>query len=117
MSVRMILIRLFVLMSNQRSSLGRHVSAYPHGTGSGITLRVRTFGNGYQLHDDRAFGQLAQSQVRDTRTAVDLAWEIKELLDADYPDVKKVVLAWENFNTYVSASLYKAFEPAEDGAC
>lgn len=51
--------------------------------------------------------------VRDTRTAVDLAQEVKELLDVDYPDAKKVVLVWDNLNTHVPASLYKAFEPAE----
>lgn len=51
--------------------------------------------------------------VRDTRTAVDLAHEVKELLDLDYPDAKKVVLVWDNLNTHAPASLYKAFEPAE----
>lgn len=51
--------------------------------------------------------------VRDTRTAVDLAQEVKELLDVDYPDAKKVLLVWDNLNTHVPASLYKAFEPAE----
>ena len=51
--------------------------------------------------------------VRDIRTAVDLAWEIKQLLDVNYPDAKKVVLVSDNLNTHVPASLYKAFEPAE----
>ncbi len=51
--------------------------------------------------------------VRETKTAIDLAHEVKELLDVDYPTVKKVVLIWDNLNTHVPASLYKAFEPAE----
>ena len=51
--------------------------------------------------------------VRTTRTAIDLAEEIKELLDVDYLDAEKVVLLWDNLNTHVPASLYKAFEPAE----
>ena len=51
--------------------------------------------------------------VRATKTAIDLAEEIKELLDVDYPDAEKVVLVWDNLNTYTPASLYKAFEPAE----
>lgn len=51
--------------------------------------------------------------VRETRTAVDLAQEVKELLDVDYPDAEKVVLVWDNLNTHVPASLYKAFDPAE----
>ena len=51
--------------------------------------------------------------VRETRTAIDLAHEVKELLDVDYPDAKKVTLIWDNLNTHTPASLYKAFEPAE----
>jgi DDE superfamily endonuclease len=51
--------------------------------------------------------------VRETKTAVDLAQEIRELLDVDYPDAEKVVLVWDNLNTHAPASLYKAFEPAE----
>jgi len=51
--------------------------------------------------------------VRETKTAIDLAHEVKELLDVDYPTAKKVVLIWDNLNTHAPASLYKAFEPAE----
>lgn len=51
--------------------------------------------------------------VRPTKTAIDLAEEIKELLDVDYPDAEKVVLVWDNLNTHTPASLYKAFAPAE----
>ena len=51
--------------------------------------------------------------VRETKTAIDLAEEIRELLDVDYPDAETVVLVWENLNTHTPASLYKAFEPAE----
>lgn len=51
--------------------------------------------------------------VRPERKAVDLAEEIKELLDVDYTEAEKVVLVWDNLNTHVPASLYKAFEPKE----
>jgi hypothetical protein len=51
--------------------------------------------------------------VRPTKTALDLAQEIKELLDVDYPNAKKVVLVWDNLNTHTPAPLYKAFAPAE----
>ena len=51
--------------------------------------------------------------VRETKTAIDLAHEIKELLDVDYPDAETVVLVWDNLNTHTPASLYKAFEPTE----
>ena len=51
--------------------------------------------------------------VRATKTALDLAHEIKELLDVDYPNAEKVVLVWDNLNTHAPASLYKAFPPQE----
>jgi hypothetical protein len=51
--------------------------------------------------------------VRETKTAIDLAEEIKELLDVNYADAETVVLIWDNLNTHTPASLYKAFEPAE----
>lgn len=51
--------------------------------------------------------------VRPTKTALDLAEEIKTLLDVDYPDAQKVVLVWDNLNTHTPASLYKAFPPEE----
>lgn len=52
-------------------------------------------------------------KVRARRTRVDWAYEIKELLDVDYPDVEKVILVCDNLNTHTIASLYEAFEPAE----
>lgn len=51
--------------------------------------------------------------VRETKTAIDLAEEVKTLLDVDYPSADTVVLVWDNLNTHVPASLYKAFPPAE----
>jgi len=58
-------------------------------------------------------GGWCKVNVRETKTAIDLAHEIKELLDVDYPDAQTVVLVWDNLNTHTPASLYKAFEPAE----
>jgi len=49
--------------------------------------------------------------VRQRRTAVDWAHEIKELLEVDYPQADKVVLVCDNLNTHTIASLYKAFKP------
>ena len=51
--------------------------------------------------------------VRARRTCVDWAWEIKELLDVDYPETEKVVVVCDNLNTHTTASLYEAFEPSE----
>ena len=51
--------------------------------------------------------------VRQRKTAIDWAHEIKELLDKDYPDVEKVILVCDNLNTHKIASLYETFEPKE----
>ena len=51
--------------------------------------------------------------VRETKTALDIAQEIKELADVDYPGAEKIVLVWDNYVTHAPASLYKAFPPEE----
>lgn len=51
--------------------------------------------------------------VRERRTAVDWALEIRHLADVMYPDVEKIVLVMDNLNTHRPASLYKAFPPEE----
>lgn len=51
--------------------------------------------------------------VRERKTAVDWAQEIKELLDQDYPQAEKVVLVCDNLNTHKMASFYETFEPQE----
>ncbi len=51
--------------------------------------------------------------IRDTKTRVDWAEEIRQLLAKDYPDAKKVILVCDNLNTHKCASLYEAFVPKE----
>jgi hypothetical protein len=51
--------------------------------------------------------------VREHRTAVDWAYEIRDLLNEDYPDAEKVTLICDNLNTHKIASLYEAFEPIQ----
>jgi len=51
--------------------------------------------------------------VRERKTRKDWAEEIKELLEADYPEADKVILVCDNLNTHTPGSLYEAFEPAE----
>jgi hypothetical protein len=51
--------------------------------------------------------------VRDRRTAVDWAHEIKYLSDVMYPDAQKIILVMDNLNTHKPASLYKAFPPED----
>lgn len=50
--------------------------------------------------------------VRDSRTRIDWAEEVRVLLTEDYPDAEKVTLVCDNLNTHAIASLYEAFEPA-----
>jgi hypothetical protein len=50
--------------------------------------------------------------VRDSRTAVDWAEQVRILLEVDYPTARKVKLVCDNLNTHTTAALYEAF-PAE----
>jgi len=52
-------------------------------------------------------------RVRERRTKVDWAEEIKLLLDVDYPHAEKVILICDQLNTHKKGALYEAFEPAE----
>jgi hypothetical protein len=54
-----------------------------------------------------------QVSVRERRTSIDWAQEIKELLDMRYAKAQKVLLIMDNLNTHSIGSLYEAFEPAE----
>jgi len=51
--------------------------------------------------------------VTNTRTAVDWAHQIKNLVDIQYPNAERIVLVMDNLNTHTGASLYKAFPPEE----
>lgn len=58
-------------------------------------------------------GSWRKVNVRERKTSVDWAQEIKELLDHDYPHARKVILICDNLNTHKIASLYEAFDPQE----
>jgi hypothetical protein len=51
--------------------------------------------------------------ARGRRTAVDWAEEVRSLLDDEYPNAEIVILVCDNLNTHKTASLYRAFPPAE----
>ena len=51
--------------------------------------------------------------VREHRTAVDWAEEIKYLVDEMYPDAEKIILVMDNLNTHKPFSLYKKYKPEE----
>ena len=50
---------------------------------------------------------------RDSRTRLDWAEEVRQLLDVDYQDAPKVKLVCDNLNTHNIASLYEAFPAPE----
>ena len=50
---------------------------------------------------------------RDSRTRIDWAEEVRQLLDVDYPQARKVKLVCDNLNTHNIASLYEAFPATE----
>lgn len=54
-----------------------------------------------------------QISVRDRRTAIDWAQEVRELLDVRYAEAEKVLLVMDNLNTHAIGSLYEAFDPTE----
>lgn len=54
---------------------------------------------------------LRQVAVRERRTRIEWAQQIRELLDVHYKDVPKVKLVMDNLNTHTIASLYEAFDP------
>lgn len=51
--------------------------------------------------------------ITDTRTKLDWAYFIKDLVDYQYPKVEKIILVMDNLNTHNPGSLYEAFEPDE----
>lgn len=58
-------------------------------------------------------GGVRHVNVREHRTSLDWAEEIKYLVDIGYPDTERIILVMDNLNTHEPASLYKAFPPTE----
>ena len=54
-----------------------------------------------------------QVTVTEHRTKLDFAVQMKQLVDVQYPEAKKVRVVLDNLNTHKPASLYEAFPPAE----
>jgi hypothetical protein len=52
-------------------------------------------------------------EVTATRTRIDWAIQIKNLVDVDYPSATTIRLVMDNLNTHSLASLYEAFPPEE----
>ena len=53
------------------------------------------------------------TSVREHRTAIDWAEEIRYLVDVCYPENEKIILVMDNLNTHTISSLYKTFPAPE----
>ncbi len=56
------------------------------------------------------------ASVRERRTKLDWAEEIRCLLTEIYPDKRKIILVMDNLNTHAKSSLYQAFPAAKAAA-
>ncbi len=54
-----------------------------------------------------------QLKVTSSRTSIDFAYFMRDLLDTHYPQAETLVLISDNLNTHTMAAFYEAFEPAE----
>ena len=63
-----------------------------------------------QVEPLRGFRRIVATE---RRTKQDWAQQMKNMLDNDYPDAKKVRLVLDNLNTHTISSFYEAFEPEE----
>lgn len=54
-----------------------------------------------------------RAAVTERRTAVDVAHQLRRLVDEDFPDARVIRLVWDNLNVHTTAALYEAFAPAE----
>ena len=59
------------------------------------------------------FGGKRYVRVTKRRTKIDWAIQMKDILDNQYPNAKKVVLVMDNLNTHKGASFYETFPPDE----
>jgi hypothetical protein len=50
---------------------------------------------------------------RKQRKKVDWAHEVRELLETDYPNARKIILVCDNLNTHTIGAFYAAFPPVE----
>jgi hypothetical protein len=56
-------------------------------------------------------GGWRRATATEHRTRVDWAWQMRHLLEVDYPEAVVVVAVMDNLNTHGIGSLYEAFEP------
>ena len=90
----------------------REISAEP-GKVQRVDYEYERNGTAENFMFTEPLGGWRKVNVREHRTAIDWAYEIRDLLNEDYPDAQKVILVCDNLNTHKIASLYEAFEPKQ----
>ena len=87
----------------------------PPATGKPARVDYEYERNGTAVHFlfTEPLGGWRKAAVRERKTAVDWAEEMRTLLEEDYADAEKVITVMDNLNTHKTASLYEAF-PAEE---
>lgn len=58
-------------------------------------------------------GNWRSVEVTETRTRIDWAIQIRNLVDVYYPEAEKIRVVMDNLNTHTYGSLYEAFPPEE----
>jgi transposase len=56
---------------------------------------------------------LRHVEVTERRTAVDVAQELRAMVDRHFPEAEKIHLVWDNLNVHNLAVLYLAYSPSE----
>jgi hypothetical protein len=54
-----------------------------------------------------------RAEITGRRTKKDWSYQIKKLVDLDFPDAEKIILVMDNLNTHAIGSLYETFPPDE----
>jgi transposase len=54
-----------------------------------------------------------RAEITEQRTKKDWAYQIKKLVDLDFPKAEKIILVMDNLNTHTLGSLYETFSPEE----
>jgi hypothetical protein len=52
-----------------------------------------------------------RASVRERKTKRDWAYEVRDLLEVDFPNAEKVILVGDNLNTHTAGAFYETFEP------
>jgi hypothetical protein len=54
-----------------------------------------------------------RAETTEWRTKKDWSYQIKKLVDLDFPDAEKIILVMDNLNTHAIGSLYETFPPEQ----